>query len=181
MAGYSLKEDHHLRRGRVQPDDVLLQMIFPWVDTEMEKLQAHLVDTDKEKQTAWAFLLLLKRQRQIILQDTAAMLVANPDRYSHWIFQLDVFKSDKFQKYVSQMKEALSESIVEKDSRAVIDKALTGMNGRFDVLENQLDQKLQTQTEILAETMKDVVTYIAIRNKEEMRTDIAYQLTETAR
>ena len=60
MAGYSLKEDHHLRRGRVQPDDELQTMIYPWIEEEVEKLQHYLQTTNEEKQTAYAFITLLK-------------------------------------------------------------------------------------------------------------------------
>ena len=171
-----MKEDHHLIRGRVQPDESLLSMIYPWLEAEFDDLQGHLDETGEEKQTAFAFLLMLYRQRRIILKDAAALLVEDNDRRDNWLFELPVFKSELFGNFVEEMRAALSEETTTANSRALIDRALTGMNSRFDSLE----RRLQSHTKELAETMKDVMTDMTEKSKEEIRNDIAQHLAEAA-
>ena len=107
MAGYSLDKDHHLVRGRVEPPDSLKKQLFPWVDEELDKLDAHFQRQGEAKATAKGFLTVLKNQRRIILQDLAAMVVKDGDRRDHFVFKLPVFQSEGFSDIVHKMKEAL--------------------------------------------------------------------------
>ena len=140
MAGYTKNEDYYLPRNRVEPPTELEQQIFPWVDAELVKLEAKFAgDSDDPKATAWGFLRFLKSMRRVILQDAAAIVVEDPGRCSqHPFFQLELFHSDSFETFVGRMRNVLMESSVQAEARGQIEKALRGMNARFDNLESRV-------------------------------------------
>jgi hypothetical protein len=140
MAGYTKNEDYYLPRNRIEPPTELEKQIFPWVDAELVKLEEKFAaDSDDPKATAWGFLRFLRSMRRVILQDAAAMIVEDPGRRNqHPFFQLELFHSDSFEAFVGRMRNLLMESSVQAEARGQIEKALRGMNARFDNLESRV-------------------------------------------
>lgn len=98
MGGHD--ESFYCPRSEVTPPEKLEKMIFPFVESHLDKVEAAIIATKDGKRSSYGaalyFLDMLKRMRRIILQDAAAMIVEFPDRKSHPIFKLSVFKDPEF-------------------------------------------------------------------------------------
>jgi hypothetical protein len=99
MAGYGVKEQYNLVRGRVEPPESLHKQIFPWVDFEIQKLEAKREEDETgARPTALAFLKFLKAGRRIIIQDAAALMIQDGNRKHHELFKMEVFRTDEFKR-----------------------------------------------------------------------------------
>jgi hypothetical protein len=99
MSGYGVKEQYHhlVRRGRVEPPESLQKQIFPWVDFEIQKLEAKRAEDETgARPTALAFLKFLKAGRCNILQDAAALMIQDGNRKHHELFKMEVIKTDEY-------------------------------------------------------------------------------------
>jgi len=96
IAGFLMGERYAMIRGRAIPSEALQKQIFPFIEGEMENVEAAILRDDKERPTAICTLRLWTKLRTIILQDAAAMFVLHPERKSHCLFGMPVFRSDDF-------------------------------------------------------------------------------------
>lgn len=174
MAGYAPNSDYFLPRSRCEPPESLMGMMFPWVEEEVEKIEAAFRDSEglMGRSTARGFLLCLKNMRRIILQDVAAMIVENEERWRHPLLEMEVFQRDEFKEYVLEMGAKLSDSALEAEARGQIDKALRGMNKRFDCLEAKWEKREDGLVTRIRQTLKETVT------DEFSRIDLAGQLAD---
>jgi hypothetical protein len=143
MAGFAPNVDYYLPRGRCEPDECLQRQIFPWADEELEAISESFASGDAGRSTARGFLSYLVHSRRIILQDAAAMIVEDESRREHPLFQLQVFQTAEFSAFVERMRTKLGESSLEREARGQIEKALRGVNARFDNLESKQQQKFE--------------------------------------
>lgn len=128
LAGYDTRRGYYKNpRTRFKGDgkyDDLAAQIFPWVESEMDKLQAG------EHQTARCFLQLLLNLRWVILQDCAVMI----GRYkrNHFIFNhmSYVFESTSFKNYTTELLNFLSSNVDTNDDK--VERILPGMLRRMD-------------------------------------------------
>jgi hypothetical protein len=84
-----------LPRAGVNPPEELLDLVFPWASTELERLKSK-NDQAGQYATAINFLRMLLRLRTVILQDVAVMLLKGKQ---HHLFTLPVFSTAAFQKF----------------------------------------------------------------------------------
>jgi hypothetical protein len=93
MAGFLQEEGHWNPRTMVEPPDDLLKMIFPFIESELAKLQ----ESDDKHITAMATLKFWQYLRKVILQDAAVMFIEHGnDRRNHVLWRLPVFKTQAF-------------------------------------------------------------------------------------
>jgi hypothetical protein len=203
MAGYGVKEQYHLVRGRVEPPASLHTQIFPWVDFEIQKLEAKREQDEKgARPTALAFLKFLKAGRRIILQDAAALMIQDGNRKQHELFKMGVFKTDEFQVSRSRlivvfhcksshpfsflqthtlvMEQALMRAQSTDTHRKNIDLGLHGVNGRFDNMEKTMDRKFGEQKTEMYNIVKKVFEESSTRTRQEFRSQVANSLTAAA-
>jgi hypothetical protein len=123
-------------RTRVIPSVELQDLIWPWIDAELEKVWSI---RDKENApnnagvTAASFLVFLKHLRIITIQDAAAMRILIPERNDHVIFKSSVFQSSLFAEFEKEMKLQLLREVTTE--RATAETVLPGVHRRFDTLE----------------------------------------------
>jgi hypothetical protein len=96
IAGFLQGERYSLRRGRVKPSDALQKMIFPFIEEELDNIEAAARDDGRERPTAVLTLRLWYKLRNYILQDAAEMAVRHPERMDHHLFRMPVFCSAEF-------------------------------------------------------------------------------------
>lgn len=174
MAGFAPNSDYFLPRSRCEPPGCLCHLIFPWVEEEIERINEEFRTSEGRmgKSTARGFLTYLQNARRIILQDVAAMLVEDEGRWEHPLLQLRVFKLAEFRDFVESMRTTLSDLSLESEARGQIDKALRGMNRRFDSLEAKVVDRDDGLVGRIRETVKETV------NNEFSRIDISGQLAD---
>jgi hypothetical protein len=85
--------------------------------------------------------------RNVIFQDLAAMIIADPSRRDNFLFQIPVFLTAEFENYVCLMREHLLACLRDEEGRGQIDKCLRGLNCRFDTLETEYKN---TKSEVVA-------------------------------
>lgn len=122
------------------PSDTLQQMIWPWIEQELERIWEVRRQADAPRDTgmtAVAFLRMLKALRRVILQDAAAMFTLFPDRRNHCFFRHPLFLSHEYVMFCKEMEDALGTGNTPSE-RATIDSVLPGINGRFDRIEGAL-------------------------------------------
>ena len=102
-----------------------------------------------EQTTARGFLTLLDDCSKAVLQD-AAIMISNGRKHS--IFELPVFKTDMFQKYLVDMKTHIQTVVDHSDLN--IERCLPTVLHRFNVVETKENKILQNQEEIKVETQK---------------------------
>jgi hypothetical protein len=167
MAGFEKSDSYFLPRSRAHPSDELCNMMWPWLDGALAE-----VSSDQfQHPTALHFLEFLLVLRSIILQDAAAMFVLLKDgdvgeqrRLRHVVFTHPVFKSDLFESFVNEMDVLLTEQRGNDPNDAIIDRAMPGVNRRFDELVRMMaemhgdvvahDQKLGNIEEQLREQVE---------------------------
>ena len=96
LAGFDDDELHFSPRVVCEPPEELQQMIWPWIEEELELVFDAIRRDGKERRTAVCVLRFWICLRTIILQDAAAMFVLHPERCDHPVFRLPVFKSSLF-------------------------------------------------------------------------------------
>jgi hypothetical protein len=96
IAGFLQGERYSLRRGMVKPSDALKEMIFDFIEEEMENIESAMLDDGRERPTAMLTLRLWIKLRTIILQDAAEISVRHPERMDHHMFRMPVFRSEEF-------------------------------------------------------------------------------------
>jgi hypothetical protein len=120
----------------VIPSVELQDLIWPWIDAELEKVWSI---RDKENApnnagvTAASFLVFLKHLRIITIQDAAAMRILIPERNDHVIFKSSVFQSSLFAEFEKEMKLQLLREVTTE--RATAETVLPGVHRRFNTLE----------------------------------------------
>ena len=93
MAGYEADDWYWNPRGNVKPPEELLKLVFPFVDFELERLEAM---EEMKHVTALCTLRYFKYLRMVVLQDAAAMLVLHPERRDHGLWSMPVFRTTLF-------------------------------------------------------------------------------------
>ena len=96
-------------RVAVEPPESLACQVFPWVDPALDVLEAATEMDEKDRRTAFAFLSFMKELRTVVLQDAAVML-DDPVRSRHAVFQLPVFQTDEFKDYCVTMRNSLAQT-----------------------------------------------------------------------
>ena len=96
ITGFLQGERYSLRRGRVKPSPALQEMIFEFIEEEMENIEQAVNDDGIERPTAILTLRLWIKLRTIILQDAAEIYVRQPERMDHHMFRMPVFSSEEF-------------------------------------------------------------------------------------
>jgi Centromere DNA-binding protein complex CBF3 subunit, domain 2 len=131
-AGFSRGDGVHINpRVGLMPSDELVSEIFPWVDDAAERVTAADQVDGKDRNTAHAFLRMLKHLRVVILQD-AAVLLEDSRASKHTMLNLPVFKTDLFASFRQQMKAHLSEH--ENPLDASLEVVLPGVNQRLNAI-----------------------------------------------
>ena len=134
-AGFQEADGLHFNpRTTLEPPDSLMKMIFPWLDVALEEFNKGDVPSSP---TGYSFLKMMGTLRKIILQDAAAMIVQNPERAAHPIFEMDVFKTEEFSTFVRSMKVCLENSPSPLDSN--LEVVLPGVHRRLDTIQGQVD------------------------------------------
>ena len=87
--------------------------------------------------TAQVFWAMMDEFQSVIIQDAAAMLLDLPDSAHHGLFQLPVFQSLTFIKFMNGMKHHLEESQALCDAQ--INQVLLGMHSRMDSIGSNLN------------------------------------------
>lgn len=150
MAGHDRRKGfYYLPRAGVEPPAELRRQIFPFVDVELSRSLA-------VPPTAKAFLQLLDRLRTVILQDAAAMILADMD---HMIFQLPFFKSDLFNQFTLEFKGYVTNSV--SPSIANVDAVLPGLQTKIDNVHADIQGHLNVLTskvESVSASMENVAT-----------------------
>ena len=126
-------------RTRVVPSRELQDMIWPWVEPEIERIhEKRGLDTRSDfGVTALAFLVFLRHLRKVILQDAAVMLLERAERQDHVYFRSSVFISEEFGRFKQKMEEELAK---ESDVvRATVEEAMPGVNRAFDEVFKKID------------------------------------------
>ena len=112
----------------------LLDQVFPWVPEAKKPFEVDAPPADKvtaqNRLTAGAFLAMMEQLRSVVIQDAAAMIIESPDRASHGLFQLPLFRSEAFTKYTSEMKEYLDSCDAPWD--ASLEHVLPGLNLKLE-------------------------------------------------
>jgi hypothetical protein len=132
----------------------LCALIWPWLGGCLQSVQ----ESAGQHPTAVHFLHFLDTLRSIILQDAAAMflLLRNEEpseqrRLKHSVFGLPVFHSDLFGEFVDEMETVLANEAANNPNDIAIDRALPGVNRRFDEVVTMLREihgdKEETATE----------------------------------
>lgn len=113
-------------RTTCEPPDSLQQKIWPWIETQVQRVEATFDSLDADpSRTAWMFLRFLKKLRRIALQDAAYMMIKHPARAAHPVFQMDVFQMEEFGTFKEKMKEHIATSVSPLD--ATVDDVLPGI------------------------------------------------------
>jgi hypothetical protein len=144
MAGFEKTDSYYLPRGRAHPSDELCSLIWPWLDGCLQAVE----DSEGEHPTALHFLHFLVLLRSVILQDAAAMIVflrrdeeeGGERRLQHALFDLPVFCSPLFVSFVDEMATLLVEEEGNDPNEMLIERALPGVNRRFDHVINLLQE-----------------------------------------
>jgi hypothetical protein len=98
IAGFQYTGGMHFNpRKVVEPPECLKLMIFPFADRCLQEVQDKSKWDHVDRYTAEHFLKLLIDLMQIILQDVAAILVTQGERWEHPMFQLPVFQQEEFE------------------------------------------------------------------------------------
>jgi hypothetical protein len=117
-----------INRAELEPPEGLQKMIFPFIEEAQRTINVG-------NRTASSFLKLLQRLRSVILQDAASFFLS--DRWNHYIFQnLDIFKTDAFLSFASQLRAKMSEASDPAD--ASVESVLPGVSSRLDNLQKSL-------------------------------------------
>jgi hypothetical protein len=142
MAGHSEKKDlFFLPRSGVTPPEDLQKKIFPFIEEALEK-------TESNRVTTMEFLRLLKRLRIIILQDSAVLI--NSGR-THFVFQNEIFKSDGFKVFSSELLAYVKSS---KDpSTSSFENVLPGICTKIDNVENHISGNIAVLKEYISNSL----------------------------
>lgn len=96
-AGFDVADGMHYNPRTIldPPVSLVMQTPFAFAMNLIDYVKCE-IEEGAEKYTAYHFLLLMHDLAVILLQDAAAMLVLDPDRKEHPLFDLQVFKSLEF-------------------------------------------------------------------------------------
>ena len=114
-------------RDHIKPSMTLQQTIFPFIEKEIESIDA------ATNSTAFAFLNLLSCLRVVILQDAATMIL---NGWGHFLFTLDVFNCEEFKEFLKNMSHHLN--LVQDPVDLRIDSILPGVRDRFTNLHSEM-------------------------------------------
>ena len=128
MAGHpDEKGSVFLPQDHIKPSMTLQQTIFPFIEKEIESIDA------ATNSTAFDFLNLLSCLRVIILQDAATMIL---NSRGHFLFTLDVFNCEEFKEFLKNMSHHLN--LVQDPVDLRIDSILPGVRDRFTNLHSEM-------------------------------------------
>ena len=97
IAGFSQQEIYSICRSHIVPCEELQEMIFPFIEEEMARVEAAVNEDQTERPTATCTLRLWLKLCSIILQDAAEMAVLHPERFlDHHLFRMELFRTDLF-------------------------------------------------------------------------------------
>ena len=129
MAGHpDEKGSVFLPRDHIKPSITLQQTIFPFIEKEIEYIDAATNST-----AYYAFLNLLSCLRVIILQDAATMIL---NGRGHFLFTLDVFNCEEFKEFLKNMSHHLN--LIQDPVDLRIDSILPGVRDRFTNLHSEM-------------------------------------------
>ena len=100
--------NYNLRSALAVPT-VLKYQVFPWLKEAQESFIAYKMQS-ADRFTAKCFFHLMEELQTVVIQDTAAMALQNPELFRHRLFSLPVFLSQDFRDYMVRMKDHLEVS-----------------------------------------------------------------------
>ena len=134
-------------RNSVKPSQSLIDQVFPFVQDAIASL--NIEQTTAMSKLAWLLLI-----GKIVLHDTACMMLAGRE---HCIFNLPVFKCDKYKQFLAEMKAKLDDQVVSADR--TIDEVLPGVLQKFDGLQSgqsEMKRSLAENTTNISEVKNQV-------------------------
>jgi hypothetical protein len=96
IVGFEKDERYSLPCCRVEPPESLKRMLFPFIETKLEKVCLAVAGDKKERPTAVCTLQLWSKLRSIILQDAVVFCLQHPSGMEHPVFRMPVFTSPEF-------------------------------------------------------------------------------------
>ena len=148
MGGHEKKRtSYSMPRNSVKPSQSLIDQVFPFVQDAIASL--NIEQTTAMSKLAWLLLI-----GKIVLHDTACMMLAGRE---HCIFNLPVFKCDKYKQFLAEMKAKLDDQVVSADR--TIDEVLPGVLQKFDGLQSgqsEMKRSLAENTTNISEVKNQV-------------------------
>jgi hypothetical protein len=124
----------------VTPPDVLLSTVFPFVDNTMEAYQ-HQQPTDQHVSTG-GFLMLLKRLRVVLLQDSVLLKKLYP---AHKLWRHELFRSHEYVRFEQELTAAMAtqQTPQSRTLEEVVPVLLDHLQAQHKMVTTQIERKTE--------------------------------------